>query len=179
MFKKEDAIKIAKIGKIFGLNGELTLRLYDTFPDDVDFQEPLFVYINGLLVPLFIKSFSKKGNNKAVVVFDDIDSQYRATEFIGADVVAFSQEDLAEAKDEDDDNIYFEDFIGYSFEDQVSEKTGNIVNFIDHKFNPIFAVELNEEEFYIPANDDMIIEIDTTNRKITFSLPDGIFDINN
>ena len=180
MFSEENSIKIGKIGKIFGSNGELTLRLYDTFPDEVDYKEPMFVYLNGLLVPLFIKSFIRKGVNKAVVMFEDIDSQYRAQEFIGMYIVAFSDGgDDSKNDDEDDDGeLYFENFIGYKFADSTSEKTGVIIDFIDHDFNPLFVIDYNGEEHYVPANDEVIVEINVSDKKIDFALPDGVFDIN-
>ncbi len=175
MFREENAIKIAKIVKIFGLNGELTLRLYDTFPDEVDFEEPLFVYINGLLVPLFIHSFQKRGASKAVAIFDDIDSEYRAMEFVGAEIVTFENQDDSQ----EDDELYYEDFVGYSFTDLTSGKIGTITEFIDSEFNPLFISEINGEEVFLPANDDVIDEFSEENKTIQFSLPEGILDINN
>lgn len=178
MFSEENSVKIGKIGKIFGLNGELTLRLYDAFPDEIDYKEPIFVYLNGLLVPLFIKSFIRKGINKAVVVFDDIDTQYRAQEFVGIDIIAFSDEtEVVEITN--DDELYLENIIGYQFSDTTSQRTGKITDFIDSTLNPLFVVENNGEEFYIPANDEIIVEINVSDKQIILSLPDGVFDINN
>ena len=178
MFKEEDTIKIAKISKIFGLNGELTLRLYDTFPDDLDYEEPMFVFRNGLLVPLFVKSFARKGINKAVIIFDDINTQYRATEFLGCDIVAFGDAEEEEEVEREEGEVYMDDFIGYKFSDTVSEKNGTIIDFIDSKFNPLFVVESSEEEFFIPANDDIITSFDADKKEIILSLPEGVFEIN-
>ncbi len=178
MFREEETIKIAKILKIFGLNGELTVRLYDAFPDELDYEEPLFVFRNGLLVPLFVKTFSRKGINKAVVVFDDIDTQYRATEFAGCDVVAFAEPEPEEELVREEGVVYMDDFIGYKFTDTISSRQGNIIDFIDSKFNPLFVVESEDEEFYIPANDEIITSYDADKEEIILSLPEGVFEIN-
>lgn len=181
MLNEENPIKIAKIGKVFGLNGELTLRLYDTFPDQVNYEEPMFVYKNGLLVPLFINSFIKKGANKAVVIFNDIDSQYRSLEFIGCDIIAFEDITIIDDNknnDQDDSELYMEDLIGFNFNDINNNKKGLVIDFIDSSLNPLFVVEIDNEEFYIPASDDVIIEINNDNKTITLSLVEGIFEIN-
>ena len=50
---EENADVVARVSKTFGQNGELTLNLYNTFPQDYDLSEPLFVVIDKLAVPLF------------------------------------------------------------------------------------------------------------------------------
>lgn len=50
---EENAEAVARVSKTFGLNGELTLNLYDSFPQDFNPSEPLFVVIDKLAVPLF------------------------------------------------------------------------------------------------------------------------------
>ncbi|MBE9488227.1 MAG: 16S rRNA processing protein RimM [Bacteroidetes bacterium] len=169
-------VKIAKATKTFGLNGELVLRLYDTFPDEVNKKEPIFAIINGLTVPLFFSSFEKRGTVKSVVVFDDIDSEYRAKELIGIEFVAFEEEE-EETEEENDDNIYLEEFVGYKFCDKISKKEGVIIEFIDNDLNPIFECKIGNKELYIPASDDIIEIIDTENKILTLSIPEGLLDL--
>lgn len=55
---EENADVVARVSKTFGQNGELTLNLYNTFPQDCDLSEPLFVVIGKLAVPLFVTVFN-------------------------------------------------------------------------------------------------------------------------
>lgn len=171
---KTVSIKIAKATKTFGLSGEVVLRLYDTFPDEVNKKEPIFAIINGLTVPLFLSSFERRGTNKAIAVFDDIDSEYRALELIGAEFVAFEEE---ENDDEDDDELYLENIVGYAFTDTNSDVKGVITEYIDSDLNPLFAAEINGNQLYIPASDELIEEIDPETKTICFSLPEGLLEL--
>ena len=166
-----ELIKIAKATKTFGQNGELVLRLYDTFPEEINFKEPIFAVINGLTVPFFLSSFRKQGANKAVVVFDDIDTEYRAAELIGTEFVAPSEEY------EDDDELYYEDLEGYAFTDEISGKKGTVTGYIDNDMNPILIAETEGKTIYIPANENIIKEVDPDNSKILVALPDGLLDL--
>lgn len=167
------SVKIAKATKTFGLSGEVVLRLYDTFPDEVDKKEPIFAIINGLTVPLFFSSFECRGNNKAIAVFDDIDSEYRAMELIGAEFVAFEEKE----EEENDGELYYEDLVGYAFTDVKTGTKGVITDYIDNDLNPLFAAEINGKQLYIPASEDIIEETDSETETICFSLPEGLLEL--
>ena len=72
-----------RVAKLFGIKGELIVELYDGFPDDFEMEEPVFVNIDSLPVPLFFEKFSRRGNSGALVVFADMDTRARAAELVG------------------------------------------------------------------------------------------------
>lgn len=94
---EENAKAVARVSKTFGQNGELTLNLYDSFPQDFNPSEPLFVVIDKLAVPLFCDRFQRRGRSGAVVAFGDIDTERRAAELIGLELY------LSPGPDEEDD----------------------------------------------------------------------------
>ena len=55
------SVAVARVSKSFGSEGELLVSLFDTFPDDFDLREPLFVEIDRLAVPLFATVSSVAG----------------------------------------------------------------------------------------------------------------------
>ena len=77
------SVAVARVSKSFGSEGELLVSLFDTFPDDFDLREPLFVEIDRLAVPLFCDRFERRGRNGALVVFADFYSERRTAELIG------------------------------------------------------------------------------------------------
>ena len=164
-------VKIAKATKTFGANGEVVLRLFDTFPDEIDYKEPIFALINGLSVPLFFSLFQKKGNNKAVAIFDDIDTEFRALELIGTEFIAY-EEDIEE---EPSDELFYEDLIGYEFIDANTDTKGVITDFVESDLNPLFVGEINGKTIYIPANEHIIQEIG--DNMINLLLPEGLLDL--
>ncbi|HIS33410.1 MAG TPA: 16S rRNA processing protein RimM [Candidatus Avirikenella pullistercoris] len=161
---------IAKISKIFGTKGEVAMRLYDVFPDNPNLEEPLFIDIDGLEVPLFFHAFVRKGNNKAIARFDDIDNEYRAQELIGKELYIYVQ-------DEEDGELYYEDMAGFSLTDIRSGKKGIITEYIDYQDNPLFKVLFGEIEVLVPVADDIIEEIDEEQRSVKASLPDGLLEL--
>lgn len=84
-------LPVGKISKLFGFDGGVLVNLYDTFPDDINNEEPLFVRIDTLAVPLFTESFDRRGKRTAMVRFADIDNPVRAGELIGLELFMRSE----------------------------------------------------------------------------------------
>lgn len=168
---------VAKVGKSFGTHGELTLNLYDTFPSDFTTEEPLFVYVDKLVVPLFFDHFERRGKSGAVVRFADLDTPYRAAELIGKELLMGFEEPEEELFDEDDE-LYMEDFVGFAVTIEGSAQRGEIVDYQDDEWNPLFVLDIDGKEVYIPATDDFVVEYSPTRRTIHLDLPEGLLDLN-
>jgi 16S rRNA processing protein RimM len=166
-------VAAGKIGRLFGASGELMITLYDLFPRDLDREEPVFVKIDSLTVPLFFGSFERRGQRGAVVRFDDIDTEQRAAELVGLEF-SIRQTDEDETSD---DELYMEDLVGWDIEFDTGQ-VGRITGFVESDYNPLFEVEVGGEQELIPAADDFIVEVDEKHRRVTFSLPEGLLDIN-
>ena len=63
----DDLHQVAQVLKSNGTDGELVLGFRDIAPDDINLNEPVFIVFDGLPVPFFIESFTKRGNSKALV----------------------------------------------------------------------------------------------------------------
>ena len=48
-------LSVARVSKLFGVEGGVLLNLYTTFPDDFSTEEPLFVKIDSLAEPPMFK----------------------------------------------------------------------------------------------------------------------------
>lgn len=182
MFDNQENIAIAKITKIYGTNGEVIVRLYDIFPDKPDLSEPFFAKLGGIIVPLFVSKFTKQGNNKAVVVFDDFDNEYRVNELIGVELLTLNNDgeesdDEDEDYDEDNEDIMFRDLVGYTMQDKISGKSGIITGYIDNPNNPLFEVDMQGLEIFVPAVDDIIEMIDVDAEYVDVNLPIGLLDL--
>lgn len=176
-------VAVAKVGKSFGTHGELTINLYDTFPTDFITEEPLFVYMDNLAVPLFCDHFERRGKSGGVVIFADFDNTLRAAELIGKELFMGLEEELLgieteEEEFDEDDELYLEDFVGFRATFEGSEREGEIVDFEDSDWNPLFIIEIEGKEVMIPAADDLIVEYSPSGKTIHFNLPDGLLDLN-
>jgi len=75
--------QIAQVLKSNGTDGELVLGFREIAPEDINLQEPVFIIFDGLPVPFYIESFTKRGNTKALVRLTDICSQEDVEEIAG------------------------------------------------------------------------------------------------
>ena len=161
-----------RVVKLFGIKGELIVNLYDDFPDDFDTEEPVFVKIDSLPVPLFFEKFTRRGNSGALVVFEDMDTRARAAELVGREFYVEKPE-----AEREDGEFYMEDLIGFKacFDGGL---TGRITDFLDNGTNPLLEVEVAGHRALIPAVDEFVTRIDADVSQVCFELPDGLLDLN-
>ena len=163
-------IAVGRIGRLFGTDGGVMVTLYTAFPDDFSNEEPLFVVIDELAVPLFCASFERRGQAGAVIHFDDIDTERRAEEFlIGREIF------IEEEAEDDDDEFYMEDLIGFKV--IVGKLKGELTDYYDSEANPLFEIVIDGKEHLIPAQEEFIAHIDFDKRTIKFVLPDGLLEL--
>lgn len=182
MFDNQESIAIAKISKVYGTTGELIVRLYDNFPDEPNLSEPFFAKLGGIIVPLFVSKFTRQGNTKAVVVFNDFDNEYRTRELIGVELLTLNEDydEETDSEDEDDeaaDEILLSDLVGYALHDKVSGKSGLITGYIDNPENPLFEVDMDGLDIFVPAVDDIIEMVDVDAECVDMNIPEGLLDL--
>ena len=159
---------VGRITKLFGASGEVVINLYDTLPDNFNWEEqPLFTKVEELVVPLFCEKFERRGTKSAVVAFADIDTVKRAE-------MILDHELLLEAEEGDDDEFTFEDLIG--FEVRVGRTKGELVDYYDNELNPLFEIEIKGKRHLVPAVEEFIAAIDFDKGIIKFVLPDGLIE---
>ena len=162
-------IAVGRIGRLFGTEGGVMVTLYTTFPDDFRMEEPLFIRVDELAVPLFCSSFERRGQSSAVVQFDDIDTERRAEEWL------VGREIFVEEQEQDDDEFYMEDLIGFKASD--GRQRGEVVDYYDSEANPLFEIRLGDKQHLIPAQEEFIAHIDFDKRTIKFVLPEGLLEL--
>jgi 16S rRNA processing protein RimM len=162
-------IAVGRIGRLFGTEGGVMITLYTTFPDDFQMEEPLFIRVDELAVPLFCSSFERRGQSSAVVNFDDIDTERRAEEWL------VGREIFIEEEESDDDEFYMEDLIG--FKAIVGRQRGEVIDYYDSDANPLFEIAIGDKLHLIPAQEEFIAHIDFDKRAIKFVLPEGLLEL--
>ena len=162
-------IAVGRIGRLFGTEGGVMITLYTTFPDDFQMEEPLFIRVDELAVPLFCSSFERRGQSSAIVQFDDIDTERRAEEWL------VGREIFVEEEGQDDDEFYMEDLIGFKV--SVGRQRGEVIDYYDSEANPLFEIRLGDKQHLIPAQEEFIAQIDFDKRVIKFVLPEGLLEL--
>ncbi len=164
-------LQIAKVLKSNGTDGGILLGFRDIAPEDIDLKEPVFIYFDGLPVPFFIDSFTRKGTNKAIAKLTDMSSLEDAEEIVGQAV--YVDESTIEGYDDDDD-FGFEDLEGWAFINNGAP-AGTVSGFEDIPGNPCLYVTKDDgEEVMVPLHEDLLEAIDAENQEVRMNLPEGL-----
>ena len=169
MIRAEEVYKIGRLGKSHGVKGEVSFQFDDDIFDRVD-ADYLVLDIDGILVPFFMEEYRFRNDSVCLVKFCDIDTQQRAQELTGCDV--YFPRALAE---EAEDVPSLASLVGFEIVDASNrEAIGTIADIDDSTINILFELE---DGTLIPANDDLIEDIDAEQRTITMNIPEGLLDI--
>ena len=166
MIKREDVFKIGRLGKPHGIKGEVFFQFEDDIFDRVE-SEYLILDMDGILVPFFMEEYRFRSDYVALVKFQRIDSQERAAELTGTNV--YFPREVAQEEDELPTLEMLIDFDIINAE--TGETVGSIASVDKQTVNILF--ELYDGRL-IPANDDLIKEIDIDNETITMTIPEGL-----
>ena len=167
--------QIAQVLKSNGTDGELVLGFREIAPEDINLEEPVFIVFDGLPVPFYIESFTKRGNTKALVRLTDICSMEDVEEIAGK-AVYVEEESLPELSLEEDG---YAALIGWLVltptedEDGLIE-VGEITDFLDIPNNPCIEVETKNGAVMIPLHEDLILSVDPENLEIIMQIPAGL-----
>ena len=169
MIKAEDVYKIGRIGKAHGIKGEVSLQFDDDIFDRVD-ADYLVLNVDGILVPFYMEEYRFRNDSVCLVKFCDIDTQQRATELTGCDV--YFPRALAEEADE---MPSLASLVGFDIiEAKGNGRVGTIAAIDDQTANILFELE---DGTLIPANDDLITDIDWEGKRITMNIPKGLLEL--
>ena len=186
-------LQIAQVLKSNGTDGELVMGFREIAPEDINLQEPVFIVFDGLPVPFYIESFTKRGNSKALVRLTGINSMDDVEEIAGKAVYIMAEEQEMSLEEDG-----FAALVGWTvltpeIPDQVGDdeaagddetviagltgnlyEVGEITDFIDIPNNPCIEVETENGAVMIPLHEDLILSLDPEYQEIIMSIPDGL-----
>ena len=184
-------LQVAQVLKSNGTDGELVLGFREIAPEDINLDEPVFIIFDGLPVPFFIETFTKRGNTKALVRLTDINSMEDVEEIAGK-AVYVEEDSLPELSLEEDG---YQALVGWTvltpeIPDQVGDdegaesslpaltgnliEVGTITDFMDIPNNPCIEVETENGAVILPLHEDFILSVDPEYQEIIMQIPDGL-----
>lgn len=169
---KSDLLRVARVLKSNGTDGEILIGFREIAPEDLNQKEPVFITFDGLPVPFFIESFSKKGTSRALVHITGVKSLQDAEEIVGKDIFA-SQQGINEY-DSEDDGLTVDDLIGWTLLDADNENVGEITDYEDIPGNTCLYVETKDGQVMIPLHEDLILSVDEASKSISVAIPEGL-----
>ncbi len=158
--------RIAQVLKSNGTEGELLVSFLDVSPEDIDLEEPVFVYFDGLPVPFYFESFTRRGTGRALVRLTGVHSLKDADELSGASLYAnyFEEEEEEE-----------EDLTGWTVRDQDGALVGTVADYEDIPGNTCLWIRRpGGGEVLVPFHEDLVLSADGKTGTLTLRIPEGL-----
>lgn len=166
---------VGDVRKTFGTYGELIVKQREEIPRTVlQNKESVFIYIDGLPVPFYMKLVEPKGAGKLVVVFEDMETETLAAELVGKQVYIASREETGSQLG----NGEFDALLGFAAIDVEHGELGLVKEVLDIPGNPCLVVIGKQgQEIIIPLNEDLVSRVDSSKKQIYLNVPDGLLNL--
>lgn len=158
--------KTGQVLKSNGADGELLLSFTGVAPEDIDLEEPVFIFFDGLPVPFYFESFKKRGNSRALARLTGIHNLKDAQEVSGQPFWTDYFEDEEETSLE-----------GWTLEDAEGNTVGTVSDYEPIPGNLCLWVETPRGTVLVPFNEDLIIKADRNRKLLKLHIPDGLLDL--
>lgn len=170
MSESSRLIQVAQILKSNGTDGEVLMGFRNIDPDDINLQEPVFIYFDGLPVPFFIEKLTPRGVSKALCRLTGIHSLADAEEIAGAAVYA---DPSTLDREEDEEELDLDALVGWTVRRADSQQVvGTVSGYEDIPGNP--CLYIGPAAVLVPLHEDLIVDIDEDSRSLTLVIPEGL-----
>jgi 16S rRNA processing protein RimM len=171
--RKEDCFYLGKIVKKHSFKGEVVVKLDTDEPELYQNLESVFVALGNDLVPFFIETISLQKGNQLRIRFEDVENEADADAIMGVEVYL----PLRFLPKLTGNKFYFHEIIDFDIEDLKYGFIGVITGVNDSSAQPLFEVNANGTEVFIPMIDNFIKKVDRENKKIIVETPEGLIDL--
>lgn len=129
--------------------------------------------MDGIYVPFFIETYRFKSETTALLKLEGVDTENTARMLADKTIylpITYKKELTA-------DTAEWKDLIGFTAIDIHHGSLGEIVHVDDTTLNILFVIQHNEEELYIPANENFVIEVNYQQKQVTLQVPETLLHL--
>lgn len=166
----EDCFYLGKIVTKYSFKGEVVIKLDTDEPELYKNMESVYVEFGSNLVPFFIEKSSLHKGNQLRVQFEDVYSDEEADSILKCGI--YLPLDLLPKLT--GDKFYYHEVIGFKVIDANFGEVGEIVRINDKAAQPLFEIDRDGTEIFIPMIDDFIKKVDRQNKTIQVETPEGL-----
>jgi len=170
---REKNILFGRLTKTHGYRGHLVLKADPEATMVEKEPESVFLKIDGIQVPFFIEEFSERNLPLYTLKLEGVDDHNSALKLV--DTLIYIDREFVEEKADDQSGL--KNLIGFSVKDQDDRILGTITALMDIPGNPLFSVEHEGNEFLLPVNEDLILEIAVDEKSIVMEVREGLTNL--
>lgn len=167
-------LKVGKIVNTHSLKGEVKVI------SSTDFEEERFKKGSKLLITrgnqlireVVVESY-RNHKNFLLVKFEEIDSVEEAEKLKNLQIKI----DSTEVGELEENEFYFHEIIGCQVFDENDKNLGEIIDILTPGANDVWVIKgENGKEILIPYIEDVVKQIDITNKKVNIEIMEGLID---
>ena len=171
--RKEDCFYLGNIVKKHSFKGEVVVKLDTDEPELYRDMESVFVDLGGNLIPFFIEKSSLSKGTLLRIKFEDVNTEEEAEAILKSKI--YLPLDLLPRLE--GNRFYYHEVIGFKVIDAVFGEVGIVTNVNDAAAQPLFEIDRDGNEIFIPLIDDFIKKLDRTLKEIHVETPEGLIDL--
>ncbi|MHB0755116.1 ribosome maturation factor RimM [Polaribacter sp. M15] len=171
--RKEDCFYLGKIVTKYSFKGEVVIKLDTDEPELYKNMESVYVEFGTNLVPFFIEKSSLHKGNQLRVQFEDVYSEEEADSILKCGI--YLPLDLLPKLT--GNKFYFHEVIGFTVIDENFGEVGKIVHINDKAAQPLFEIDRQGKEIFIPLIDDFIKKVDREQQLVQVTTPEGLIEL--
>ena len=173
--------RLGKVLKSNGTDGEVVLSLLDVVPEEIDLEEPVFIYDDGLPVPYFMSGLRTRGNSRCLVHLTGVTSLADADELAGREVWAEDAEPDEEAleqwlagEDESDEDVLAA-LEGWTVLSETGARVGTVSGGEPIPGNLcIYVATPAGDNVLLPLHEDLVVRLDPAATTLVLRIPEGL-----
>ncbi len=168
----EDYYYLGKIIRLHGYDGTVSAYFDTDEPGEYEELKTVFIRINNLPVPFFVKKISLL-TNKALIQFEDINTHEQAERLVQKEIYL----SLTELPELTGKKFYYHEIKGFKVIDEQFGEIGNVRQVLEYPNQALMQVMHEETEVLIPVNNDIILKVDRKKKEIRIRAPEGLIEI--
>lgn len=172
---KSSLQEVGKLGKTFGFDGTLKVRLESSFLPQLQTAEVVFIETSGNKLPYFVEQLTQ--DNPATIKFEDVNSKEEAQLIAGQKIYLELAAELVKGPLGMTEISHWSDLIDFQLEDEKIGPVGTIQEIYELPQQWMAGIEFQGEEILIPLNETFVKGIDPSTKVVITELPEGLLDL--
>ena len=164
---------IGKITSAHGVKGDIILSHQLPLDFDTDLLDAIMIELNPKsYIPFFIKEKKETHDDEMILTLEEIDNREEAKKILNKNVFASPT-----LKIEINNGNQWTDLIGFRLYDQNKLDIGKIEDVYINGQQILLVVQYKNDEILVPISDELILENDSKQKKITLEIADGLLEL--
>jgi len=164
-----------KLGKTFGLDGTLKVKVDPSFLPQLQAAEVVFIETIGNKLPYFLEKLTL--DHPTAIKFEDINSKEEAQIIAGQKLYLELVAEEVKGPLGSPGIANWSDLVDFLLEDEVLGKLGVIQEIYELPQQWMASIDYKGEEALIPLNETFVKGIDAEGKIVVMHLPEGLMNL--